>query len=47
MLERIHQAVPLREVGRGHGPAGPRKVRGDKLSYIEEYLLRDCGAKGL
>jgi dipeptidyl aminopeptidase/acylaminoacyl peptidase len=30
-----------------HGPAWTRKIMGDQLSYIEDYLLRDCGAKGL
>jgi dipeptidyl aminopeptidase/acylaminoacyl peptidase len=31
----------------GHGPAWTRKIMGDQLSLIENYLLRDCGGKGL
>jgi dipeptidyl aminopeptidase/acylaminoacyl peptidase len=31
----------------GHGPAWTRKILGDQLRIIENYLLRDCGAKGL
>lgn len=30
-----------------HGPAWTRKITGDQLRIIEDYLLRDCGAKGL
>jgi dipeptidyl aminopeptidase/acylaminoacyl peptidase len=30
-----------------HGPAWTRKTMGDQLSYIEDYLVRDCGGKGL
>lgn len=30
-----------------HGPAWTRKIFGDQLRIIEDYLLRDCGAKGL
>ena len=30
-----------------HGPAWTRKIMGDQLRYIEDYLFRDCGAKGL
>ena len=30
-----------------HGPAWTRKIMGDQLRHIEDYLLRDCGAKGL
>ena len=30
-----------------HGPAWTRKIFADQLGYIEDYLLRDCGAKGL
>jgi len=30
-----------------HGPAWTRKIMGDQLRIIEDYLLRDCGAKGL
>ncbi|MCW5591857.1 MAG: S9 family peptidase [Burkholderiales bacterium] len=31
----------------GHGPAWTRKTFGDQLRIIEDYLLRDCGDKGL
>ena len=31
----------------GHGPAWTRKIMGDQLRIIEDYLVRDCGAKGL
>ena len=31
----------------GHGPAWTRKIMGDQLALIENYLLRDCGGKGL
>ena len=31
----------------GHGPAWTRKIFAEQLGYIEDYLLRDCGAKGL
>ena len=30
-----------------HGPAWTRKIMADQLGYIEDYLLHDCGAKGL
>ena len=30
-----------------HGPAWTRKILGDQLGYIEDYLLRGCGGKGL
>jgi len=30
-----------------HGPAWTRKIMADQLGYIEDYLLRDCGGKGL
>jgi dipeptidyl aminopeptidase/acylaminoacyl peptidase len=30
-----------------HGPAWTRKIFAEQLGYIEDYLLRDCGAKGL
>ncbi|WP_212758222.1 alpha/beta hydrolase family protein [Usitatibacter palustris] len=30
-----------------HGPAWTRKIMGDQLKIIEDYLLKDCGAKGL
>ena len=30
-----------------HGPAWTRKIMGDQLRYIEDYLVRDCGDKGL
>jgi pimeloyl-ACP methyl ester carboxylesterase len=30
-----------------HGPAWTRKIMADQLGYIEDYLLRDCGSKGL
>ena len=30
-----------------HGPAWTRKIFAEQLGYIENYLLRDCGAKGL
>jgi dipeptidyl aminopeptidase/acylaminoacyl peptidase len=30
-----------------HGPAWTRKIMADQLGYIENYLLRDCGGKGL
>jgi dipeptidyl aminopeptidase/acylaminoacyl peptidase len=30
-----------------HGPAWTRKIMADQLRYIEDYLVRDCGAKGL
>jgi dipeptidyl aminopeptidase/acylaminoacyl peptidase len=30
-----------------HGPAWTRKIMGDQLSIIEDYLLKDCGGKGL
>jgi len=30
-----------------HGPAWTRKTMADQLGYIEDYLLRDCGGKGL
>jgi dipeptidyl aminopeptidase/acylaminoacyl peptidase len=30
-----------------HGPAWTRKIMGEQLGYIEDYLLRDCGGKGL
>ncbi len=30
-----------------HGPAWTRKIMGDQLRFIEDYLVRDCGAKGL
>jgi dipeptidyl aminopeptidase/acylaminoacyl peptidase len=30
-----------------HGPAWTRKILAEQLGYIEDYLLRDCGAKGL
>ena len=30
-----------------HGPAWTRKIMAEQLGYIEDYLLRDCGAKGL
>ena len=30
-----------------HGPAWTRKIMADQLGHIEDYLLRDCGAKGL
>lgn len=30
-----------------HGPAWTRKIFGDQLAYIEDYLVRDCGSKGL
>jgi dipeptidyl aminopeptidase/acylaminoacyl peptidase len=30
-----------------HGPAWTRKILGDQLRIIEDYLVRDCGAKGL
>jgi dipeptidyl aminopeptidase/acylaminoacyl peptidase len=31
----------------GHGPAWTRKIMADQLALIENYLLRDCGGKGL
>ncbi|MEO7744325.1 MAG: prolyl oligopeptidase family serine peptidase [Usitatibacter sp.] len=31
----------------GHGPAWTRKIMGEQLGLIENYLLRDCGGKGL
>jgi len=30
-----------------HGPAWTRKIMGDQLRLIENYLVRDCGGKGL
>ena len=30
-----------------HGPAWTRKTMADQLGYIEDYLLKDCGGKGL
>ncbi len=30
-----------------HGPAWTRKIMADQLGYLEDYLLRDCGGKGL
>jgi dienelactone hydrolase len=30
-----------------HGPAWTRKILGDQLRHIEDYLVRDCGGKGL
>jgi dienelactone hydrolase len=30
-----------------HGPAWTRKIMADQLGYIEDYLLHDCGSKGL
>jgi dipeptidyl aminopeptidase/acylaminoacyl peptidase len=30
-----------------HGPAWTRKIMGDQLRLIEDYLVRDCGGKGL
>jgi dipeptidyl aminopeptidase/acylaminoacyl peptidase len=30
-----------------HGPAWTRKTLGEELTYIEDYLLKDCGGKGL
>ena len=30
-----------------HGPAWTRKIMADQLAHIEDYLLRDCGGKGL
>jgi dipeptidyl aminopeptidase/acylaminoacyl peptidase len=30
-----------------HGPAWTRKILGDQLQIIEDYLLKDCGGKGL
>jgi dipeptidyl aminopeptidase/acylaminoacyl peptidase len=30
-----------------HGPAWTRKIMGDQLRIIEDYLVRDCGSKGL
>ena len=30
-----------------HGPAWTRKINADQLSYIEDYLTKDCGGKGL
>jgi dipeptidyl aminopeptidase/acylaminoacyl peptidase len=30
-----------------HGPAWTRKIFGDQLRIIEDYLVRDCGDKGL
>jgi hypothetical protein len=30
-----------------HGPAWTRKIMGDQLGIIEEYLEKDCGGKGL
>lgn len=30
-----------------HGPAWTRKINGDQLGYIEDYLTKDCGGKGL
>lgn len=30
-----------------HGPAWTRKIMADQLGHIENYLLRDCGGKGL
>ena len=42
------QPVVYKEIADyAHGPAWTRKIMGDQLRYIEDYLLRDCGAKGL
>jgi dipeptidyl aminopeptidase/acylaminoacyl peptidase len=42
------QPVVYREIADyAHGPAWTRKIMGDQLGYIEDYLLRDCGGKGL
>jgi prolyl oligopeptidase PreP (S9A serine peptidase family) len=30
-----------------HGPAWTRKIMAEQLGYIEDYLLNDCGGKGL
>ncbi len=30
-----------------HGPAWTRKIMAEQLTYIEDYLLKDCGGKGL
>ena len=30
-----------------HGPAWTRKIFAEELHYIEDYLMHDCGAKGL
>jgi dipeptidyl aminopeptidase/acylaminoacyl peptidase len=30
-----------------HGPAWTRKIMAEQLGYIEDYLLHDCGGKGL
>ena len=30
-----------------HGPAWTRKIMAEQLRYIEDYLLHDCGSKGL
>jgi dipeptidyl aminopeptidase/acylaminoacyl peptidase len=31
----------------GHGPAWTRKIMGDQLGLIEDYLTRGCGGRGL
>jgi dipeptidyl aminopeptidase/acylaminoacyl peptidase len=42
------QAVIFHELADyAHGPAWTRKIMADQLGYIEDYLLRDCGSKGL
>jgi hypothetical protein len=30
-----------------HGPAWTRTIMKEQLGYIEDYLVRDCGSKGL
>lgn len=45
---RNNQPVIYHEIADyGHGPAWTRKIMGDQLSYIEDYLLRGCGGGGL
>ena len=30
-----------------HGPAWTRKIMGDQLRVIDDYLTKDCGGGGL
>ena len=42
------QPVVYKEIADyAHGPAWTTKINGDQLSYLEDYLTKDCGGKGL